>query len=97
LQLTELGHETILAPNLADALDALDRVSVDLAILDWHLRDQVATPLVEILRARGVPFIICTGSAIEELSGMLPTVPLVPKPFNTDQLVASVSRALMQH
>ena len=95
-QLAELGHHTVVAPHLAGALQALDRSPVDLVIVDWHLRDQVATPLVEVLKARGVPFIICTGSALEELSGLFPSVPVVPKPFNTDQLLASVSRALMQ-
>src|SRR3569623_1610321 len=50
-QLAELGHHTVVAPHLAGALETLDRSPVDLVIVDWHLQDQVATPLVEVLKA----------------------------------------------
>lgn len=64
----DLGHEVV-GPykQVSDALKAARTESVDGAILDVNLRDELVFPVAEALKARGVPFVFCTGYAEMQL------------------------------
>lgn len=74
---------------VADALAALEAGSFDAAILDLRLgADGWAYEVADSLRARGIPFVFSSGSA--EIADGYRDVPLVSKPFTSDQLVAAL-------
>ena len=61
----EMGFEAIDAEDLDAALGLLKTQSVDLIILDWHLRQQSALARIPDIRklstARATPILICSG------------------------------------
>ena len=62
--LAELGGAVSKAVyNYPDARQAIDDVDFDCAILDINLGGTLAFPLVDVLRDRGVPLVICTSYA----------------------------------
>lgn len=93
-QLEERGHEVITAASVSEALAAIAaRDDIALAILDWHVGSGDAAPLARELSIREIPFVICSGSMVEEVAERFADVPYVPKPFSPDQLVDAVARA----
>jgi DNA-binding response OmpR family regulator len=60
--LTDLGCR-VMGPalNLVQAQGLLDKETCDAAIVDLNLNGTMAHPLIETLRARGVPVIVATG------------------------------------
>lgn len=93
-QLEEVGHKVLTASTTKEAIALVDTEPVDLAIADWHLRGEVSAPFIEMLKQRGIPFVLCSGSALEELAGVFPATPTVPKPFATADLLAAVAQAI---
>src|SRR4051812_12677235 len=85
MTLTELGHRVFIAPDPVGAARALDEHRIDAALLDWH--GAASTPLGEMLRQRGIPFALCSGTNFTELAEMFRDVPCVSKPFSTSDLV----------
>jgi len=96
-QLEELGHRVLLAATLDEALALVDRERIDVAIVDWHLRDEISAPLVEMLTQRGVPFVLCSGTALEELATLFPATPILTKPFASDHLLEFLGRVVGDH
>ena len=92
-QLDELGHRTLVASTFAQAVHIVETEHVDLAVVDWHLGNLDASPLVDVLQQKRVPFVLCSGATQEELAAHFPRVPVVPKPFMASQLVAALGRA----
>lgn len=91
--LAELGHTVLAAASQREVEALLDAEAINLAVIDYHLSDGTSAPLAARLTDRGVPFIICSGSAeaaeLEEVfSGSL----FLSKPFTTDHLIAAVSQ-----
>ncbi|WP_421570607.1 response regulator [Stenotrophomonas sp. PD6] len=68
--LVELGYEVVaLAGTVDDALAALQRAPIDVAVLDVNLGGTPSFPVAEALEARGIPYLFLTGydrSAIPE-------------------------------
>ena len=93
-QLEELGHRVLVAPTLSDALALMDSVLIDVAIVDWHLGNEISAPLIDVLKQRHVPFVLCSGEALEDLAGLFPAVPIVSKPFASDQIVDVVTQVV---
>ena len=93
-QLEALGHRVLVAPALAEAFALLDKESVDVAIVDWHLRNEISAPLVDLLRARQIPFIVCSASGLDELTGLFPAAPILIKPFATGDLIVVLERVV---
>ena len=62
--LEDLGCH-VLGPfsRVMEALDALDALQVDAAVLDVNVRGEMIFPVADRLRARGVPMVFCTGYA----------------------------------
>jgi CheY-like chemotaxis protein len=93
-QLQELGHDVLTASSVGEALGIVDRRQIDVAIVDWHVGKQISAPLIEQLRARHIPFVLCSGSALDELVSLFPSSPLVTKPFAADALVSALTQAV---
>jgi PAS domain S-box-containing protein len=92
--LTEAGARVIgTAANVEEALKLSD-TPFDVAVLDANLNGAPVTPVAEVLRARGKPFIFATGygDAAPAPEGF--DAPVVRKPYNVAQIAAAVGEAL---
>ncbi|MBY0558667.1 response regulator [Hyphomicrobium sp.] len=69
-----------------DALEALEREEIDIAVVDYLLEDGEAAPLARSLDVKGIPFAICTGAGVAELSSLYPNTPILAKPYNPDDV-----------
>jgi DNA-binding NtrC family response regulator len=73
--------------NVEAALEQVEKAEIDGAVVDLNLRGELSVPVIEALKSRGLPVIVCSGYA--ELSGvkdMLKDVPMVPKPCDFSAL-----------
>jgi CheY-like chemotaxis protein len=93
MQVDAIGHRTLVASTYADAVRIVETGAVDIVVLDWHLSNRSADPLAATLRRKGIPFILCSGSTREELAEVFPNIPVVTKPYVTEQLVAALDVA----
>ena len=66
-------------------LDVLDRV--DGAVLDIHLRDEAVYPLINVLNARGIPYVFATAHGEADIPAQYKDVPRWTTPYNLDDLV----------
>jgi PAS domain S-box-containing protein len=92
--LTEAGARVVgTAANVEEALK-LSNTPFDVAVLDANLNGFPVTPVAEVLRARGKPFIFATGygDAAPAPEGF--DAPVVRKPYNVAQIAAAVGEAL---
>lgn len=92
-ELSERGHRVLTAPTLQIAKSLIANERIDVAIVDWHLSQGTAASLIQELSDRQIPFVVCSGSSLEELAGLFGAMPVVSKPFQADTLVAALSAA----
>ena len=92
LQLEPIGHTVLTAVGMAEATELILRNPIDVAIVDWHLRNEVSDPLIDLLKQRHIPFVLCSGSALDELRGLFPATPILSKPFASDDLINVLSQ-----
>lgn len=90
-QLQDAGHWVVLAASVVEALPILKETPVNLAIVDWHLREGDSSELVSVLKERQIPFALCSGSAFEELAAKFPAVRLISKPFAPADILSAVA------
>jgi PAS domain S-box-containing protein len=92
--LTEAGAKVV--GTAADVEEALKmaQLDFDVAVLDANLNGSPVTPVAEVLKARGKPFIFATGygDAAPAPEGF--DAPVVRKPYNVAQIAAAVAEAL---
>ena len=93
--LSDLGCE-VLGPvmRVAEALDHIAaNARIDVAVLDVNLAGERSVRIAEALRARAVPFVICTGydGGIDEAWR---DRPLLRKPFLSRDIEAALREAL---
>ena len=93
-ELEDLGHAVSVAVDLPTALDLVQRQRVDVAIVDWHLKHGISAPLIEMLRHRKIPFVLCSGSALDELASLFPASRMITKPFASDELIGALERVV---
>lgn len=94
MTLDQLGHEVLAAPTVAEALERMAAGDVDLAILDYHLKEADTTEVAARLRQAGVPFIVCSGSVgLGEVDRAFAGASFLAKPFSTDVLLKAVEDA----
>lgn len=61
-QLTDLGCDVIgPASSVKQALEIMDGVALDGAVLDVNLAGERSFPIAEVLASRGIPFLFLTG------------------------------------
>jgi len=91
--LMDAGVETVLvAATNADALTIVDGAVLDAAILDVNLgRGESSYDVARRLQQKRVPFVFSSGT--DGVSEGFENVPLVLKPFTSDQVVNSLRDA----
>ena len=95
MQLQDMGFNTIVVSSVTAAEAALLKGGVDLAILDYTLRDGEKTiPVAEVLRKERIPFIVCSGSQFNDMAAIFEGVDVLPKPYTDDCLADAVMAAL---
>jgi DNA-binding response OmpR family regulator len=88
--LTDAGA-TVVGPadRIAQAQLLFERTKIDVAVLDFRLEKETASPIALQLSAKGIPFVFYTSSrGHPELQH--PGVPIVEKPAHPEKLLAVV-------
>jgi CheY-like chemotaxis protein len=82
-------------PRLAAALEHVAHADIEAAMLDVDLDGTPVWPAAELLAARGIPFLFCTGYAAHlVVPPHLRDRSVLNKPFMTGQLWAALARLL---
>jgi CheY-like chemotaxis protein len=90
--LTDLGYSMAAeAGRLDEALAVAKQAEFDVAILDVNLNGQAITPVVDVLVARGVPFVFVSGYARRGIPEAHSKIPLLQKPFQTEGLARALA------
>jgi CheY-like chemotaxis protein len=83
------------AATVGEALRLLDGEARDVALLDVNLWGEMVTPVAEVLRARGVPFVLASAYERAQLTAeVLAGAPNVGKPVNARRLLTALARAV---
>lgn len=87
--------QVVIAPTSEHALNQIKNARPDLAVLDVNLGDHTSTPVAELLRTLGVPFVFATGYGDtvmipESLRG----TPMVRKPYADTTLAQAITTLL---
>lgn len=91
--LLEAGCEPVgPAANVAIALSLIEKSTIDAAILDVRLMDEMSFAVAYALRARGIPLMFLTASQRGELPADLCDEVLIEKPFKAPMLIETVRR-----
>jgi DNA-binding response OmpR family regulator len=91
--LVAAGYLVLGAVNLVEARQILGQHSIDIAVLDFRMGEDVIA-LGHELQARNVPTVFCTGSLAEEVRAVFPAARVIPKPFTGELLLGVVAAAL---
>lgn len=93
-QLTGAGCTVVgPAPTVQQALDQIDGIALDGAVLDVNLRGERSFPLAEHLAHDGVPFIFLTGyDSVTVFPERFRDSPKLTKPVDYSVLIEAVSR-----
>ncbi len=77
---------------VAEALALIEDEPVAAALLDSQLADRDVTPVVKVLAAKGVPFVIHTATGLPpEVIQVLPDVPLLVEPLQAEAAVTRLA------
>jgi CheY-like chemotaxis protein len=91
--LETLGHRIHAScDNLPDAVAQCEAGGFDLAILDVNLKGEMVWPAAEVLRERGVPFVIASGGHVEPPPSAFADAPLLEKPYTIDRIEPVLER-----
>jgi CheY-like chemotaxis protein len=92
--LADLGHTLAgEAGRIEEALALAKEGDFDVAILDVNLNGQPISPVVEVLLARGVPFVFATGYGQRGVPEPYRGSPTLQKPFQADALAQALNAA----
>ncbi len=92
--LDDLGHTLAgEAGRIDEALTLARQGEFDVAILDVNLNGQPISPVVEILVARGLPFVFATGYGQRGVPEAYRHTPTLQKPFQADALAQAIEAA----
>jgi two-component SAPR family response regulator len=72
--------------SVRQALDTLEKTTVDGAVLDVHLRDGPVYPVVDVLSTRSIPYVLVTGYGAEAVRPDLRQQPRLGKPVQQSEL-----------
>jgi CheY-like chemotaxis protein len=92
--LTDLGHTVAgEAGGIEEAIALAKQAEFDIALLDVNLNGTPITPVVEILIARGLPFVFASGYGQRGVPEAYRARPTLQKPFQTEALAAAIDAA----
>ncbi|MCO7468756.1 response regulator [Stenotrophomonas maltophilia] len=96
MQLVQSGALVVgLAASVAEALRLLEEAAPDVALLDYRLaHNETSEPVAAALAARGVPFVLATGMAAEQLPVPMQSGVLLIKPYLSAELSKALVRAV---
>lgn len=93
LQLEDAGFGCLgPAPDVASAMEIIDRVLPDVGVLDANLDGSSSAHVAERPKTLGVPFVYVSGYSKEYVDENLPPAPLISKPVRIDDLVSAIRR-----
>jgi CheY-like chemotaxis protein len=93
--LDELGYGVAgVAAKTPQALELIDAVQVDAAILDLNLAGQDSYDIAAALEERGIPFLFSTGYAALAVDERYRGRPFLQKPFRQEELQKALSGML---
>ena len=93
--LAELGYDLAAAVGtIAEASEQAGTNDFDLAVLDVNLDGTEIFPVADILAKRGVPFVFVTGYGEGSLPDAYRGRPALQKPFQSEQLKATLAGLL---
>ena len=93
--LMDLGHSVVAtAGNIRQALEAIDRLPVDLAVLDVDLPDGRSDAVADALMARNIPFLFATGYGAQGVAEDHRQAPVIQKPCDGDGLRHAIESAI---
>jgi CheY-like chemotaxis protein len=81
------------AGRIDEALELARDGEFDVAILDVNLNGQPISPVVEVLLARGLPFVFATGYGARGVPEPYRHNPTLQKPFQSDALAQAIEAA----
>jgi CheY-like chemotaxis protein len=85
-------------PRIDEAMVVARAEALDGAVLDVNLRGELAFPVAEMLQARGVPIVLCSGyAALAVVPDAFATVRQVSKPYDEITLRRALEGALTDH
>lgn len=76
--------------NVEDALVALEKNEIDVALVDVNLGGTPSFPIADALAARGIPFVFTTGYGARGLPPEYANFPVLQKPFRPRDLQAAL-------
>lgn len=83
------------AATVAEALRLRSGQTPDVALLDLHLHDELATPVAEHLQARDVPFVVVSAYARPgQMVAAVDGAPVVSKPIDERRLLFALAQAV---
>ena len=92
--LTRAGHQVVgTAATVPRALELIDTVEADLALVDVNLQGVRADAVVERLRERCTSTVIISGYATAQLPESMRSVRFLAKPIDPDSLLTVIGHA----
>ncbi|MBE9607064.1 response regulator [Acetobacteraceae bacterium H6797] len=82
------------ALRLKTALDLAGSAAIDAAVLDVNLNGERSYPVAQLLLERGIPFLFATGYGHVEQEMRFAEVPLLKKPYRSQEVVARLEALL---
>jgi CheY-like chemotaxis protein len=82
------------ARSVAAALDAVETLQFDVAILDVNLRGRRVDPVADALMDRRLPFIFATGYGEAGLAERFRSITVLQKPFEPTPLLEMLAREI---
>src|SRR3984893_3008794 len=94
VSLQDAGATVVTANSIALAQSALDEgIPFDAAVVDLHLADGNASPLIQVLSERGIPVVISTGGEVDRGQRALSkAVAVLQKPYTESDLIKAITR-----
>jgi DNA-binding response OmpR family regulator len=93
--LEELGYKVAAeAGDIPEALRLAQATEFDIAILDVNVNGKVISPVADVIKAKGCPFIFATGYGSSGLPEQYRDRPALQKPFQLDALGKTIEAAL---
>jgi light-regulated signal transduction histidine kinase (bacteriophytochrome)/CheY-like chemotaxis protein len=92
----QLGARSVtLAPNVAQALEAIDSHDFDLGVVDFDLGEETSVSVAERLAADGTPVIVATGYGqdVSQAYGTFAAT-VLQKPYTIESVASALSRML---
>ncbi len=91
--LQDAGARVVATPsNVSEAVDAIETLDFDIAILDGNLHGEAVDSVATALDQRGIPFLFVSGYGQEHLPPDYSDRPLLNKPFDRAHLLAKLRR-----